>query len=77
MNGNLWELKTPMGKSKNTIFNAIRRGVKQSKYIVIDLRSTRIEDDIAIKHLQTSVVKVKSIKKVVIILKNLKTIELS
>ena len=65
-----------MGKSKNTILNAIRRGVKQSKYIIIDLRSTAIDDDSAIKQLQSSVTKVKSIKKVLVIRKSLQVIEL-
>jgi len=77
MNGRLWEVKAPMGKSKNTILNALRRGVKQSKYIVIDLRITQIDDESAVKQLQNSIAKVKSIKKVIVILKTSKVIELS
>ncbi len=76
IDGILWEMKSPMGKSKNTIFNAIRRAVKQSKYIIIDLRLTKITDDKAIKDLEISIAKVSSIKKVIIITKTKSIIEL-
>lgn len=34
IDGVSWEMKSPMGKSKNTIYNAMRRAVKQSNNII-------------------------------------------
>lgn len=70
IDGTLWEMKTPMGKSKNTIYNALRRGAKQSKHIVIDLRYTKIPDEQAVKDLQFSLSRVKSIKRILVIMKS-------
>lgn len=69
-----WEMKCPMGDSKNTIFNALKRGAKQSHNIIIDLRYTKISDIRAEKDLRLSIGKVKSIKRVLIISKTRKII---
>lgn len=45
MNGNLWEIKSPQGNSKlNTIKEQFKKGTKQSKFIVIDGRRTKLSD---------------------------------
>jgi hypothetical protein len=72
----LWEMKCPQGSSKNTIYNALKRGVKQSKNIIIDLRVTKIPDEHAKKYVQNSKSKVKSLKVVILITKSGKIIEL-
>jgi len=36
MNGQLWEIKSPIRKSKNTIKRQIKRAVKQSCNIIVD-----------------------------------------
>ena len=38
MNSFLWEIKSPKGKSSRTIENNLRLALKQSPYIVLDLR---------------------------------------
>lgn len=38
MNGLTWEIKCPKGKSSRTIENNLRLALKQSPYIIIDLR---------------------------------------
>ncbi len=40
MNGLNWEIKCPKGKSSRTIENNLRLALKQSPYIIIDLRRT-------------------------------------
>lgn len=67
MAGHDWEMKTPMGHSKTTISNALKRGAKQSKYLIIDLRKTKIEDSQAEKEIRTSMSKTKSLQRVIII----------
>jgi contact-dependent growth inhibition (CDI) system CdiA-like toxin len=69
MDGVLWEIKSPVGKSKNTIFNALRRGVKQSANVIIDLRLAKVSDERAVKDLELSISRVKSVKRVMLITK--------
>lgn len=38
MNGLLWEIKSPRGKSSRTIENNLRSALRQSSYIIVDLR---------------------------------------
>jgi hypothetical protein len=38
MNGLLWEIKSPKGKSPRTIENNLRLAILQSTYIILDLR---------------------------------------
>lgn len=38
MGGLLWEIKSPKGKGSRTIENTLRQAVKQSPYVVLDLR---------------------------------------
>lgn len=77
MSGVQWEMKTPMGKAKNTIFNAMKRGAKQSKYLIIDLRRTAIGQDKALKDIRTSMDKSSSIQRVKVINKHSDIIDIS
>ncbi len=70
MNGTEWEIKTPMGNSKTTIFNAMKRGAKQSKLLIIDLRKTKISDQKAIHDIKMSISKTRSIQRVIVINKS-------
>ena len=40
-----WEIKTPTGKSKSTIYKQFRRASKQANNIIIDTRHTKIKFD--------------------------------
>lgn len=54
INGEIWELKSPIGNSKNTIANNFKNARKQSTNIVIDLRRCKLDERVAkarIKHL--------------------------
>ena len=42
--GVIWELKSPIGNSKNTIYNNIKTARKQSINIIIDLRRCRLNE---------------------------------
>ena len=46
MNGVIWELKSPVGSSRNTIGNLFRLlSKKRARNIVIDSRRTKLKDD--------------------------------
>ncbi len=42
MNGVIWEMKRPMGKSKQTIKKIFERATKQSDSIILDMRSSKL-----------------------------------
>ena len=42
--GQLWEMKSPMGKSKNTIGRQMKRALKQSRNIIVDGRRSPLHD---------------------------------
>lgn len=47
MNGQYWEIKQPVGSSiKYTIESQVRTALRQSSYIIIDTRKTKINDKI-------------------------------
>lgn len=76
MDGVMWEIKTPLGDSRNTILNAVKRGSRQSHSIIIDLRKTKISDNRAMSDIKNSVQKSRSIKRVLVILKTSQIIAL-
>jgi hypothetical protein len=69
MQGIEWEMKSPSGKSKNTIGNQFIRAVKQSKYFIFDGRRTPISDNDIEKRIRFEMMKRSSIKRVVFISK--------
>lgn len=49
MLGGIWEFKAPEGASEsNTISNQFRRARRQSRHLVLDLRRTPLDDELAI-----------------------------
>ena len=52
MDGIEWEIKCPLGESKRTIENNMRKAVKQSQNIIFDLRHTRLSEDKSIPKLE-------------------------
>ncbi|MCL2869798.1 hypothetical protein FWF48_03255 [Candidatus Saccharibacteria bacterium] len=44
LGGVLWEIKSPTGKSRQTIERQFKRAVRQSRNIIIDTRRTKLDD---------------------------------
>ncbi|MDR0852958.1 MAG: hypothetical protein LBN34_01130 [Clostridiales Family XIII bacterium] len=76
MNGVIWEVKSPIGKSKNTVEYTMRRAGKQSKYLIFDGRRAPLTDGFIEKKIVFELGKRRTIKKVVYIRKNKEVIEL-
>ena len=70
MDGVAWEMKCPKGKSRNTIQKIIRQAVKQSHYIIIDLRRINVPEDKCISQIERQVTMRPYIKRLLIITKN-------
>jgi len=71
-----WEIKCPHGASKSTIGNQFRFASKQSKNIVIDARRTRLEYESVENRVLFEIKKRPAIRKVIIIDKSEKVIEI-
>ena len=71
-----WEIKCPRGASKSTIGNQFRFASKQSKNIVIDTRRTRLEYESDENRVLFEIKKRPAIRKVIIIDKSEKVIEI-
>ena len=52
MDGVEWEIKCPSGKSSRTIENNFRKAIKQSSYIIFDLRRCSIPEAQSLTRLQ-------------------------
>lgn len=71
-----WEIKSPKGNSNRTIENNMRLALKQSKNIIIDLSRIKIDEKKAIKEIKRQTLLIKQVKKVIIITKTQKIIEI-
>lgn len=76
VDGKKWEIKSPMGNSKKTIENNLRMARKQSKHIVIDLRRIKIHKVRAIARINYFLSKQKQIKRVIVITKDQKIVDI-
>ena len=76
MDGIIWELKSPIGKSKNTIEYALRRAGKQSRFLVFDGRRALLSDEFMVQKIHYELSKRRSIKKVIFINKNQEVLEI-
>ena len=76
MNGQLWEMKTPTGNSKNTIERQVKRATKQSHNIIIDGRRSSITDDLFQLELKKQCTLRHSIRKLIYIRKNSEPVEI-
>jgi len=75
MNGVAWEIKSPRGNGKSTISNQLRNASKQSSNIIIDSRLTKMKDEDVEKRVRFSIQNKSSIKKVILVTKAEKVVE--
>ena len=71
-----WEIKCPHGASKSTIGNQFQFASKQSKNIILDTRQTKLEYELIEKRVLIEIKKRSAIKKVILIDKLEKVIEI-
>ncbi len=76
INNTKWELKSPMGSSARTVENNMRTARKQSVNLIIDLRRIKIHQQRAIVRINYFLSKPNQFKKVLVITKNKKVIEI-
>ncbi len=76
IDGEMWELKSPKGAHRRTIQNNIHKAQAQSKNIIIDLSRVKIDERKAVTQIKFEFEKRRSIEKIIIVLKNQKTIDL-
>ena len=70
MDGVEWEMKAPVGSSKRTIEVNFRKAVKQSKYIIFDLRAINVPEKQCIAQLEKEFNWRHYLKKMYVIRKN-------
>lgn len=71
MFGERWEIKSPEGGSeKNTIASQFKRGRKQARHLVIDLRRCRLPDSLAIEQITRRFYGQKKQERLLVIMKN-------
>ena len=71
-----WEIKCPHGASKSTIGNQFRFASKQSKNIILDTRRTKLEYESIENRMHIEIKKRPAIKRVILIDKLEKVIEI-
>lgn len=75
MNGVIWEIKAPIGNSKNTIKHNIQNAKQQSRNIILDLRRCGVPENQAIKQAEQHFNLSKRIRKMIIITKDEKILD--
>ena len=76
MDGAEWEIKCPEGKGKRTIEKILEKGVNQSHNIIVDLRWIKIPERQCLSQIKLNFNTKPKIKRILIITKGLKLIEL-
>ena len=76
VSGTRWEIKSPRGDGKKTIENNFRTARKQSLNIVIDLRRIKMHQNKATARMNFFLSKPNKFKKVLVITKSKKVIEI-
>jgi len=71
-----WEIKCPYGASKSTIGNQFQFASKQSRNIILDTRRTKLDYESIKKRVLVEIIKRSTIKKVVLIDKFEKVVEI-
>jgi hypothetical protein len=71
-----WEIKSPIGKSKTTISNALKRAVRQSPYIIIDARYTKLSDAYIKTEIRRNLLLTRSIARILLITKKQEVVEI-
>ena len=72
-----WEMKAPLGSGKHTIKNIVQNASHQAENIIIDLRRCKLDDETAIKDIRRYYELSKRIRRVIVITKSEKIIDLS
>ncbi|MBR1796923.1 MAG: hypothetical protein IJ757_02780 [Clostridiales bacterium] len=70
MDGVEWEIKCPEGNSKRTIENNMRKAIKQSRYVIFDLRHMKYPEVKSIAKLENEFKLNSSLRKLYVIKKN-------
>jgi len=76
MLGVSWEIKSPSGDSKSTIGNQFRNASRQSGYMILDARRTKMDIDAVEKKVQIEARKRTKLKRVILVDKFEKVIEI-
>ncbi|MDR1361041.1 MAG: hypothetical protein LBJ18_01890 [Rickettsiales bacterium] len=78
MDGVIWEIKSPCGKSKQTIEKLYKKASAQSENIIFDLRHTRIDEYIVILKIKREFsMRKNKVRRLIIITKSLNVLDLS
>ena len=77
MNGKKWEIKSPKGKGTRTLENCLRSALRQSLYIILDLRRMdgRIPSHKYVKEIERQFNLAKSIRQIIVITREEKYID--
>ena len=65
-----WEIKSPIGNSKRTIETNFRQAVKQSRYIIFDLRRIKVPEKQCMVQLEKELSARPYVRRLLIIKKN-------
>ena len=77
INGVAWELKTPIGNGKRNLQHVISRAIKQSRYIIIDARFSKMHIAKIKSRICIEIDKNKQIKRLLLIDKHKNVVEMS
>ena len=77
MNGVKWEIKNPHGAGKFTIEHAIQDASKQSEFIIVDLRNCKMPEAKALVKIKREFKYRTKIKRIIVIKKNDRSIDLA
>lgn len=77
MDGQRWEIKSPIGNSKRTIENNFRKAQKQSENIIFDLRRVGLDEKVVISQIKNRILSQHGnrTRKVLIVTKNNKVLD--
>lgn len=74
--GVAWEIKSPVGESKNNIQKNIRAAAKQSRNVVIDLRRSKLHQERAVGYINQFLSRPNNIKRLIVITKRAKVLDI-
>ena len=75
IDGKIWEMKSPDGKSDRTVERIFKKGAKQSVNLILDLRRIRVSEEKAIEDAKKRFEKSKRVKQMIVITKKRKLLE--
>ena len=77
IDGRLWEMKAPLGSSRNTIKHTFQHGKRQAENLVIDLRRCKLDPDKALQEIRQNFKLSKRIKRLKVITKDSSILDFS